>query len=76
MARISLKIDRHARQLYGYLGFNSTGAEARGNSAVDLALERPAGPLEPVFLDEDIALHEGALELVALGRIAEARFSE
>lgn len=33
-----LPIDRHARQLYGYLGFNSTGAEARGNSAVDLAL--------------------------------------
>jgi galactonate dehydratase len=33
-----LQIDRHARQLYGYLGFNSTGAEARGNSAADLAL--------------------------------------
>ena len=33
-----LHIDRHARALYGYLGFNSTGAEARGNSAVDLAL--------------------------------------
>jgi L-alanine-DL-glutamate epimerase-like enolase superfamily enzyme len=33
-----LRIDRHARQLYGYLGFNSTGAEARGNSAIDLAL--------------------------------------
>ncbi|MDQ3811364.1 MAG: mandelate racemase/muconate lactonizing enzyme family protein [Chloroflexota bacterium] len=33
-----LRIDHHARQLYGYLGFNSTGAEARGNSAVDLAL--------------------------------------
>ena len=33
-----LQIDRHARSLYGYLGFNSTGAEARGNSAVDLAL--------------------------------------
>jgi L-alanine-DL-glutamate epimerase-like enolase superfamily enzyme len=33
-----LRIDRHARQLYGYLGFNSTGAEARGNSAVDIAL--------------------------------------
>jgi len=33
-----LHIDRHARQLYGYVGFNSTGAEARGNSAIDLAL--------------------------------------
>jgi galactonate dehydratase len=33
-----LEIDRHSRQLYGYLGFNSTGAEARGNSALDLAL--------------------------------------
>ncbi len=33
-----LQIDRHARQLYGYLGFNSTGAEARGNSALDIAL--------------------------------------
>src|ERR1700682_2961214 len=31
-------IDLHSRRLYGYLGFNSTGAEARGNSAVDLAL--------------------------------------
>jgi L-alanine-DL-glutamate epimerase-like enolase superfamily enzyme len=28
-----LKIDRHARQLYGYLGFNGTGAEARGTAA-------------------------------------------
>jgi L-alanine-DL-glutamate epimerase-like enolase superfamily enzyme len=33
-----LQIDLHSRQLYGYVGFNSTGAEARGNSAVDLAL--------------------------------------
>src|SRR5919201_534786 len=33
-----LRIDLHSRRLYGYLGFNSTGAEARGNSAVDLAL--------------------------------------
>ena len=33
-----LQIDRHSRQLYGYVGFNSTGAEARGNSALDLAL--------------------------------------
>jgi L-alanine-DL-glutamate epimerase-like enolase superfamily enzyme len=33
-----LQIDRHSRNLYGYVGFNSTGAEARGNSAVDIAL--------------------------------------
>jgi L-alanine-DL-glutamate epimerase-like enolase superfamily enzyme len=33
-----LDIDLHSRRLYGYVGFNSTGAEARGNSAVDLAL--------------------------------------
>jgi L-alanine-DL-glutamate epimerase-like enolase superfamily enzyme len=33
-----LQIDRHARYLYGYLGFNSTGVEARANSALDLAL--------------------------------------
>jgi len=33
-----LEIDRHARRSYGYLGFNSTGAEARGNSALDLVL--------------------------------------
>jgi galactonate dehydratase len=33
-----LQIDLHSRRLNGYVGFNSTGAEARGNSAVDLAL--------------------------------------
>jgi L-alanine-DL-glutamate epimerase-like enolase superfamily enzyme len=33
-----LQIDRHVRQLKGYLGFNSTGTEARGNSALDIAL--------------------------------------
>lgn len=38
LGRDPLEIDRHARELYGYLGFNSTGAEARGNSALDLAL--------------------------------------
>ena len=32
------QIDLHSRRLYGYVGFNSTGAEARGNSALDLAL--------------------------------------
>lgn len=33
-----LKIDRISRDLVGYLGFRSTGAEVRGNSAVDIAL--------------------------------------
>jgi galactonate dehydratase len=33
-----LHIDRHARALYGYLGYASSGAETRGNSAVDIAL--------------------------------------
>ncbi|MGI8483828.1 MAG: mandelate racemase/muconate lactonizing enzyme family protein [Thermomicrobiales bacterium] len=33
-----LHIDRHARALYGYLGFRSSGAETRGNSAIDIAL--------------------------------------
>jgi galactonate dehydratase len=33
-----LHIDRHARQLYGYLGYASSGVETRGNSAVDIAL--------------------------------------
>jgi galactonate dehydratase len=33
-----LRIDRHARELYGYLGYGSSGAETRGNSAVDIAL--------------------------------------
>jgi L-alanine-DL-glutamate epimerase-like enolase superfamily enzyme len=30
--------DKHSRNLYGYLGFASSGAETRGNSAVDIAL--------------------------------------
>src|SRR3972149_2121537 len=34
----ALQIDRHARNLNGYLGFSTTGAERRGNSAVDIAL--------------------------------------
>jgi galactonate dehydratase len=38
LGKHALQIDRHARQLYGYVGFNSTGAESRGNSAIDLAL--------------------------------------
>jgi galactonate dehydratase len=33
-----LQIDRHARALYGYLGYASSGAETRGNSAIDIAL--------------------------------------
>jgi L-alanine-DL-glutamate epimerase-like enolase superfamily enzyme len=33
-----LQIDRHARAMVGYLGFRSSGAETRGNSAVELAL--------------------------------------
>jgi galactonate dehydratase len=33
-----LRIDYHAAQLYGYLGYASSGAETRGNSAVDIAL--------------------------------------
>ncbi len=33
-----LHIDKHAKELYGYLGYASSGAETRGNSAVDIAL--------------------------------------
>jgi galactonate dehydratase len=33
-----LQIDKHWRELYGYLGFRSSGAEMRGNSAIDIAL--------------------------------------
>ena len=33
-----LQIDRHARALYGYLGYRSSGVEMRGNSALDIAL--------------------------------------
>ncbi len=33
-----LQIDRHARALYGYVGYRSSGVEMRGNSAVDIAL--------------------------------------
>src|SRR5918997_2634109 len=33
-----LQIDRHAKALYGYLGYRSSGVETRGNSAVDIAL--------------------------------------
>jgi len=36
--RDPLQIDLIARDLNGYLGFRSTGAETRGNSALDIAL--------------------------------------
>jgi galactonate dehydratase len=32
------QIDRHGRHLNGYLGFSTTSAEMRGNSAIDIAL--------------------------------------
>jgi L-alanine-DL-glutamate epimerase-like enolase superfamily enzyme len=38
MGRDPLAIDRIAKDLTGYLGFASTGAEMRGNSAIDIAL--------------------------------------
>ena len=38
LGRDPLKIDRIAKDLVGYLGFRSTGAEMRGNSALDIAL--------------------------------------
>jgi len=38
IGRDPLAIDRIAKDLVGYLGFRSTGAEMRGNSAVDIAL--------------------------------------
>jgi L-alanine-DL-glutamate epimerase-like enolase superfamily enzyme len=38
LGRDPLAIDRIARELTPYIGFRSTGAEARGNSAFDIAL--------------------------------------
>jgi L-alanine-DL-glutamate epimerase-like enolase superfamily enzyme len=38
VGRDPLAIERIARDLVGYLGFRSTGAETRGNSAIDIAL--------------------------------------
>jgi L-alanine-DL-glutamate epimerase-like enolase superfamily enzyme len=38
LGRDPLAIDRLAKDLTGYLGFRSTGAEMRGNSAFDIAL--------------------------------------
>jgi galactonate dehydratase len=38
LGRDPLLIERHALALRGYLGFRGSGAETRGNSAIDLAL--------------------------------------
>ena len=38
LGKEALHIDRHARELHGYLGYASSGAETRGNSAIDIAL--------------------------------------
>lgn len=38
IGRDPLEIDNHWRNLYGYLGFRSTGAEMRAVSALDIAL--------------------------------------
>ena len=38
LGRDPLEIDRISKDLVGYLGFRSTGAEMRGNSALDIAL--------------------------------------
>lgn len=38
IGRDSGQIESHARALSGYLGYSSTGAEMRGNSALDIAL--------------------------------------
>ncbi len=38
LGKEALHIDRHAKELYGYLGYASSGAETRGNSAIDIAL--------------------------------------
>ncbi len=38
IGRDPLQIDKLATELVGYLGFRSTGAEVRGNSAFDIAL--------------------------------------
>jgi galactonate dehydratase len=38
IGRDPLAIEKIAKDLIGYLGFRSTGAEVRGNSAVDIAL--------------------------------------
>jgi Mandelate racemase / muconate lactonizing enzyme, N-terminal domain len=38
IGRDPLEIDRLSRDLMGYVGFRSTGAEMRGNSAFDIAL--------------------------------------
>lgn len=45
LGRDPCAIDRISKDLVGYLGFRSTGAEARGNSAVDIALWDHQGKL-------------------------------
>ena len=44
IGRDPLEIDRLAADLVGYLGFRSSGAEMRGNSAFDIALWDLARP--------------------------------
>jgi galactonate dehydratase len=51
LGKEALHIDRHARELYGYLGYGSSGAETRGNSAIDIALWDLFGKMtnQPVY---------------------------
>ncbi|CAN5745699.1 mandelate racemase/muconate lactonizing enzyme family protein [soil metagenome] len=46
-----LQIDLHARSLYGYVGYRSSGVEMRGNSALDIALWDLLGKAsnQPIF---------------------------
>jgi L-alanine-DL-glutamate epimerase-like enolase superfamily enzyme len=38
LGKEALEMDRHSRALAGYVGYRSSGAEMRGNSALDIAL--------------------------------------
>src|SRR5215210_7844487 len=42
LGKEALHIDRHAKELYGYLGYASSGAETRGNPSTS-SLAAPAG---------------------------------